>query len=735
MSKIVQQKKMDISNMLNPVSLKIPKQELTFALTEDCNLNCSYCYLPKKNTGKKMSFDIAKKAIDYVLKNPDFFSAPKFIIDFIGGEPLLEAELMDRIANYFKVEAYKMSHRWFDNYTMTFTTNGTLYRTEKVQKFIEKNKSTLSPAISIDGIEEKHDNARKYRNGAGSYKDVIESVKLMLEQFPYSTMKATFGRGDIKYFKDSYIHFIELGYPLENIFANVAYEDLWEDGDDRLFEEQLVELADYLIDSDICHTADSVSIFSESLGKPYIDEHLSKHWCDAGHGILVGVDGSFYPCIRFLEMAFNDARSARKIGDVHRGIDFDRLRPFRVLTLKNCSPEECLGCEVASGCNMCSGQAVSESETGTVFSRPTYICKMHKARVRANGYFLKKLADKKQLKLNRDSYMRQIRIPGKKILNIMLSADAPSICNYNVPDRAVEDEKNRTMLPLDILERVLSAAKNENYYINFIYPNHETCDEYGALIEDTKFQVTRPYKNESRTSSLHDGEVFVFNVGQPVSEGFSCVNVILHLNKDRLTSLKEYVELLFFHRILRINLIIDDLPSWEASDFTLYEEVLLEISRYIADSFKNNRRISLNVLTDRLIISKMNNCNAGLEHITLGPDGKLYLCPAFYYRGQPLAQNDFNLTDELEKLLKLENAPICIHCDAYQCRRCYLSNIDHTGEFNVPGEKQCVISHIEREVSRKLQQVFVEEHFIPYPNKNLIVELDYRDPLQVAKVW
>lgn len=733
MRKEMQQKGEKILNKFNPIRLNIPKQELTFAVTEDCNLNCSYCYLPKKNTGKKMTFDTAKKAIDYMLKNSDFFSAPQLIIDFIGGEPLLEVELMDQIADYFKVEAYKRSHRWFDNYNMTFTTNGTLYRTEKVQKFIEKNKNCLTPAVSIDGIEEKHNNARKYKNGKGSYKDVVESAKLMLEQLPYSTMKATFGRGDIKYFKDSFIHFIELGYPLENIFANVAYEDLWEEGDDLLFKEQLVELADYLIDNDICHTTDAVSIFSESLGKPYTDEHLSKHWCNAGHGILVGVDGSFFPCIRFLEIAFNEKTFARKIGDVHRGLDFDKLRPFRVLTLRNCSPEECLECQVAGGCNMCSGQALSESKTGTVFSRPTYICKMHKARVRANEYFLKKLAEKKQIKLNHDSYARQLRVPNKKILNILLSGDSPSICNYEIPVGV--NGKNDRMLPLDILEKFLSAAKSENYYVNFIYPNHEIDGAYRSLFDDAKFQVTKPYMGERLISGFHDGEVFVFKVGQPISEGFSCVNVILHLVKNQLPSLRDYAEKLFSHRILRINLVIDDLSLWKETDFALYEDVLLEINHVIIDSFKKSQRISLNVLTDRLMLSKMNNCNAGLEHITLGPDGKFYLCPAFYYRDHPLAQDVLKLPDELNNLLKLENAPICIKCDAYQCKRCYLYNLDHTEELNVPGEKQCVASHIEREVSGKLQRRFVDEGLMPYPNKNLIVELDYRDPLEIAKVW
>jgi radical SAM peptide maturase (CXXX-repeat target family)/CXXX repeat peptide maturase len=638
---------------------------------------------------------------------------------------------MDQIADYFKVEAYKMGHRWFSNYKMTFTTNGTLYRNKKVQKFVDKNKNCLFPAISIDGVEEKHDNARKYKNGKGSYKDVVESARLMLKQLPYSTMKATFGRGDIKFFKDSIIHFIELGYPLENIFANVAYEDLWDEGDDLLFEQQLKELADYLIDNDICNSDNYVGIFSESIGKPYTDEHLGKHWCNAGHGVMVGVDGSFYPCIRFLEMAFENKYTAREIGNVDQGIDFDKLRPFRVLTLENCSPKQCLECEVASGCNMCSGQALSESETGTIFNRPTYICKMHKARVRANDYFWEKLARKEKKRLNKDAYTRQLRIPGKKILNILLSADSPPICNYDVRDTG---KKNR-MLPVDILEEYVAAAGKENYYINFIYPNHEVHGVYKPLIDSAGFQVTKAYKDEKSISKLEDGEVFIFEVGQPVAPEFSCVNVILHVVKEKLEFLKDYVSKLFSQGVLRINLIIDDMPQWEEYDLRMYKEVLSGISEIIVEFSRKNRQKSINVLTDRLMLDKMNNCNAGVEHITLGPDGKLYLCPAFYYINQPLHQKDLKISGEMDMLLKIENAPICNHCDAYQCRRCFFFNIAHTGELNIPGEKQCIVSHIEREASRALQQQLISENLSPHPNRNLIVELDYRDPFEISKVW
>ena len=40
-------------------------QSLTFIVTEDCNLRCKYCYITHKSSNKRMSFDVAKKFIDY----------------------------------------------------------------------------------------------------------------------------------------------------------------------------------------------------------------------------------------------------------------------------------------------------------------------------------------------------------------------------------------------------------------------------------------------------------------------------------------------------------------------------------------------------------------------------------------------------------------------------------------------------------------------------------------------
>lgn len=149
-------------------------QSLTFIVTEDCNLRCKYCYITHKSSNKRMSFETAKKFIDYVL-NENIKYQDAVVLDFIGGEPLLEIELIDKICDYFKIETYKKNNQWFWNYRINICTNGVNYSDDRIQKFLNKNYGKVSLSITIDGIKEKHDLQRVFPDGSGSY-DVSASL-------------------------------------------------------------------------------------------------------------------------------------------------------------------------------------------------------------------------------------------------------------------------------------------------------------------------------------------------------------------------------------------------------------------------------------------------------------------------------------------------------------------------------------------------------------------------------
>ena len=364
-------------------------KNITFIVTKDCQLACKYCYLVGKNAKERMTWEVAKAAIDYILEQEEEFPEESVIFDFIGGEPFIEIELIDRICDYLKTEMFRRGHHWFNSYRFSFSTNGINYHEEKVQRFIEKNYSHLSIGITIDGTQRKHDLNRVYKgNGRGSYNDVVRNIPLWLKQFPGAATKVTISSADLPYIKESVLHLYGLGIHEVNI--NCVFEDVWQEGDDRLFEDQLTELADEIIDREY-YKDYACSFFSEHIGKPLDKVKDNQNWCGAGRMLSIDAAGNFYPCTRFAQYSLR-SKQARIIGNIHTGIDQNRLRPF--LTLDRCtqSPRQCLECEVAAGCAWCQGENYDAAETDTIYQRATAICWMHKARVRANNYYWNKLS-------------------------------------------------------------------------------------------------------------------------------------------------------------------------------------------------------------------------------------------------------------------------------------------------------------------------------------------------------
>lgn len=361
---------------------------ITFIVTKDCQLACKYCYLVGKNTNERMSFGVAKKAIDYIIGNPELFPEEGVFWDFIGGEPFIEIELIDKICDYITVELYRSNHKWLNNHLFAFTTNGLNYHSEKVQRYITKYQDKISLTITIDGTKQKHDLNRVYKvSGRGSYDDVVKNIPLWLKQFPNSSTKVTVSSADIPYITESVKHLYSLG--IKEIHINCVFEDVWAEGDDEILEKELIKLADLIIDSGMYKDL-KCSFFDPTIGKPLDPERNNNNWCGAGRMLSVDAAGQFYPCTRFAKFSLRK-KEPIIIGNVDEGINFNLLRPF--LSLDRCtqSTQECIKCEIASGCAWCQGENYDAADTETIFQRATAICKMHKARVRANNYFFNKL--------------------------------------------------------------------------------------------------------------------------------------------------------------------------------------------------------------------------------------------------------------------------------------------------------------------------------------------------------
>lgn len=264
-------------------------KNVTFVTTESCNLACTYCYQCDKNNTRFMTKEVAKTAVENMFDktkmkkylNEDLHKC--VIIEFIGGEPFLNVDVMDFTVDYFRYLAYKNNSVWAKNYMINVTTNGTLNHTEKVKKFIEKNKERLSVSITIDGDKKLHDSCRVFHDGTGSYDVVYRNVQEAIQLFGLNSTKVTFAPENIDKINTAIPHLFNIG--LTNINANCVFENVWKPEHAQIFYKELLQLADYMIENKIYKTG-YCSIFDETIGQP-MPETENKNWCfKAGTKIL-----------------------------------------------------------------------------------------------------------------------------------------------------------------------------------------------------------------------------------------------------------------------------------------------------------------------------------------------------------------------------------------------------------------------------------------------------------------
>ncbi len=682
----------------------IPKT-ITLCVTEDCNLVCKYCYMTGKNGFKKMTFETAKKVVDYLLSERDTFNDKSIIWEFIGGEAFVEIELVDRITDYIKQQMFLLDHPWFNSYRLSFSSNGLLYGTPAVQKYIKKNKFHLSIGLSVDGNKMKHDLQRIKPDGSGSYDDVVKNVPLWLSQFPGASTKATFSHDDIPYLKESIVSLWDLG--IKTVAANVVFEDVWEEGDDILMEQQLSELADYILENKRWEEY-SVRFFEPSIGNPLTEEEIGRNYCGSGKMLAIDCDGNFFPCVRFYNMSLNN-RKEICVGNSDCGINQDKLRPFQALSLKSQSPLECVKCEVASGCAWCQGYNYDMADTDTIYQRAIYICKMHKATVRANKYFWKKFEILTGLPSERTKLAEYHEHEKKRYLQFITSDNITPHCSYR------NTKFTDNIMTAEILAKGIAFCEANGYTPIFLGTirgvNEVKYQEY--LTIDKAGQASNVISVYDNCADKLDGEV----------------PGILILNRHNIHNLYELIEKLF-SALYRINIEIEDMNEWKDQDVQQYKIQLDEIVYFIAEKYKQGEEIELNILTDIWNLKSMNNCDAGTDSFALAPNGRIYMCPAFYFDDPDCHIG--TLTDGISiknsQLLHLDNAPICSACDVYNCNRCKYLNKKMTNEINIPSKMQCVISHIEREHSMKLQRLIKENSSYKY--ENTLREIDYNDPLE-----
>lgn len=319
----------------------------SLCVTHSCNLDCIYCY-QKHDGNNRMSFETACKSIDWIFENvPDDMNGIE--ITFIGGEPLIEFDLIKKV--------YEYTHEKYpdDSYIFYATTNGALLN-DDMKAWFREHKSSFVLGLSLDGLPETHNH-----NRSNSY-DKID-ISFFRDTWPDQGVKMTISEYSLKNFADNVIYIHNLGF--KEIDGVNLFEGEFDWSDERYVRNiipELKKLVDFYVENDNL-------MVDQMLGRQ-IDmceekDRPKRKWCGIGTGtIFFDTDGTRRPCPFVTPMTF----SQEELDDIMK-TDFEDHSVF--------VDEDCFNsCYIYPVCPMCPGANYLVKKTFTV--RDKSKCRMQK---------------------------------------------------------------------------------------------------------------------------------------------------------------------------------------------------------------------------------------------------------------------------------------------------------------------------------------------------------------------
>lgn len=206
-------------------------------LTNNCNLKCKYCFLENNPNNShncsRMTFDIAKIAIDKFFDYLNNTNQKKASIIFYGGEPFLEKELFKKSVLY----CLKLPINW----NLSIITNGTLLD-ENIIDFCKENNITIG--LSIDGPKNIHDKNRLFKVSNLPTYDLCLKSKELLDKKNVNYGLSMVVSEDFLSEKDDVLKWL-----FKNHSGDIFYNLLHYNDQDSFNSNYAYKAAQYLIDS------------------------------------------------------------------------------------------------------------------------------------------------------------------------------------------------------------------------------------------------------------------------------------------------------------------------------------------------------------------------------------------------------------------------------------------------------------------------------------------------------
>ena len=344
---------------------------LCLHIAHTCNLNCEYCFASQgKYHGQRalMSFEVGKRAIDFLVENSK--GRRNLEVDFFGGEPLLNFEVVKQIVEYAR--SIEKEHN--KNFRFTLTTNG-MNITDEVIEFA--NKECHNVVLSLDGRKEIHDLTRKTITGNGSYDVIVPKFKEFVKKRNGKNyyMRGTFTKNNVDFTNDIF-HMADLGFSELSMEPVVCSPDepyaLTEQDLPALYEQYEILAKEMLKREKQGNPITFYHYMLDLKNGPCIYKRISG--CGSGTEYMAVTPwGDLYPCHQFV----GDDKYC--LGNIYDGVKNQDL----VNKFKNCNAYARKDCASCWAKLYCSGGCAANAyhATGDITGVYDYGCKLFKKRI------------------------------------------------------------------------------------------------------------------------------------------------------------------------------------------------------------------------------------------------------------------------------------------------------------------------------------------------------------------
>lgn len=339
--------------------IKELKMECTLYLTDDCNLQCSYCYEGNKKHKSYMSEATLDKVLEFIVSN----NLPNDSIEILllGGEPLLNKKAFFRIIDIVNQKYTKIKSLFH----FQTTTNGVLLD-EKTIDFIENNNIDLS--ISIDGDRETHNLNRKSVSGKDVYDIILLNMERLIQRKINFSVRMTVTDNNVRLLYQNVKYFYKLGVRRINIGMDEVGE--WSEESIQILDQQMELLDKFYLEN---FADDENAVFN--LHDYKLSTFVFKRkpvYCSAGSKghLVINSKGEFYPC------GYVANEPLWKQGSVYT--EFKRKEFIDAVRLHVKRESSCKNCEIAFTCCGAKCGFLNFSRTGFLNVNHVITCKLQR---------------------------------------------------------------------------------------------------------------------------------------------------------------------------------------------------------------------------------------------------------------------------------------------------------------------------------------------------------------------